>query len=173
MNEGRLDVGVVNTLDAEAFGDPGQRTFRLRATTDSGEVSLWLEKEQMVALGAAVLEILERVPEGNGLAPRPVQSKAQITGEVAAHAGSLALGFDTSQNAFAIEASELWEATLDVQRLLLLANREQLTVIESQVEEIVAAGRPRCPMCGRPMGPDPHFCPPSNGHARVLGKAAE
>src|ERR1039457_3843945 len=55
MTDGRrLNLGVVQQLEAESFGDPGQRTFRLRATTSSGGVDLWLEKEQIVALGAAV-----------------------------------------------------------------------------------------------------------------------
>ena len=167
MNEEGLNLGVVNQLTAESFGEPGQRTFRLRAVTASGEVSIWLEKEQVVALGAAVEQILERVPANQGDIPRPVRQPAQVSGEVVARAGSLSLAFDTTQNAFAIEATELWEATLDVQSLLLLATRDQLASVEEQVDEIVAAGRPRCPMCGTPLTESAHFCPPSNGHARV------
>jgi len=168
MNEGRLNLGVVTGVEAESFGEPGSRTFRVRASTGSGEVLIWLEKEQLVALGQAVDQILERTPESQGASPRPVTAPAEISGEVSAHVGSLALAFDTTQNAFALEASELWEATLDVQRLLVLASREQLVKMVAQIDEIVAGGRPRCPMCGRPLGPSPHFCPPSNGHAHVL-----
>jgi uncharacterized repeat protein (TIGR03847 family) len=169
MTDGRrLNLGVVQQLEAESFGEPGQRTFRLRATTNSGGVDLWLEKEQIVALGAAVERILERVPENQGVSPRPVKAPAQISGEVAAHAGALSIAFDTIQNAFALEASELREATLDVESMLLLATRAQLTGVEEQVGEILAGGRPRCPMCGAPLSPGvAHFCPPSNGHARV------
>lgn len=167
MSEDRLNVGVVTELTAEAFGEPGERTFRLRATTGSGEVSLWLEKSQLVQFGGAIEQILERTPETQGLDPRPVMSSAHVSGEVVAHVGSISLAFDATQNAFALEAADLWEATLDVQTLLLLATRDQLSVVEEQVEEIVAAGRPRCPMCGTPLTQAAHFCPPSNGHARV------
>jgi len=32
--------------------------------------------------------------------------------------------------------------------------------------EVVAQGRPVCPLCGQPMDPDGHFCPRANGHPR-------
>lgn len=168
MNEDQLNLGVVRQLAAESFGEPGQRTFRLKATTPSGEVGLWLEKEQIVALGAAAEQILERIPENQGMEPRPITLPAQISGEVRARVGSMSLAFDQAQNAFVIEASELWEATLDVESLMLLTTRAQLATVGQQVEEIVAGSRPRCSMCSRPLTlGEAHFCPPSNGHARV------
>lgn len=167
MDSGHLNVGVVDELSAEAFGEPGKRTFRLRARTRSGEVGLWLEKEQVVALGNAVQQILERVPQSQGVKPRPVKSSAQVSGEVAARVGALSLAFDTTQNAFAIKVTDLWEATLDVQSMMLLATRSQLASLEEQVQEIVAGSRPRCPMCGSPLTQAAHFCPPSNGHAHI------
>ena len=33
--------------------------------------------------------------------------------------------------------------------------------------QLVVAGRPACPICGRPMDPDGHVCPRSNGHGRA------
>lgn len=164
----RLNLGVVKQFAAEAFGEPGQRTFRLRAQMASGTLGLWLEKEQVVALGTSIEQLLERVPENQGVEPRPVTAPAQISGEVTARAAELTLAFDSIQNAFAIEATELWEATLDVESIVLLLSRPQLVELEEQVSEIVAGGRPRCPMCGRPLTTgEPHFCPPSNGHAHV------
>jgi uncharacterized repeat protein (TIGR03847 family) len=170
MNESRLNLGVVNGLVAESFGEPGNRTFRIRASTESGEMSVWLEKEQLVALGGAIEQILGRLTQDQGVSPRPVLTPAELTGEVVAHAASLSLGFDTTQNAFALEASDLWDATLEVGSVVLLASRKQLVAVETQIDEIVLAGRPRCSMCGRPLDSDPHFCPPSNGHAAILGQ---
>ncbi len=167
MNDRRLNLGLVESLTAESFGEPGSRTFRLLAATPSGEVGLWLEKEQLVALSLAVKRILERVPDPQGMTPRPVTRAAEVSGEVRAKVGSLSLAFDRVQDAFVFEATDLDEATLDVQTLLLLATRGHLSRIQEQVDEIIAGGRPRCVMCGRPMGPGPHFCPPSNGHAHV------
>jgi uncharacterized repeat protein (TIGR03847 family) len=167
MNEGVLNIGVLDTLKVESFGEPGQRTFRVSGTTASGEVSIWLEKEQVVALGAAVEQLLERVGESTGSTPAPHIVPATISGEVSARAGSLSLAFDQSQDAFVLEATDLFDATLDVGTLVLLATRSQVAELEDQVDDIIAGGRPRCPMCGTALTEQAHFCPPSNGHARV------
>jgi hypothetical protein len=29
---------------------------------------------------------------------------------------------------------------------------------------VAAAGRPRCELCGNPIGPEGHVCPALNGH---------
>jgi uncharacterized repeat protein (TIGR03847 family) len=29
-----------------------------------------------------------------------------------------------------------------------------------RTRQVVAAGRPTCPLCGQPMDPDGHLCPP-------------
>ena len=58
MSEAPLSMGVVHNVSAESFGEPGHRTFRLRASTGPGEISIWLEKEQIVALGGAIAQIL-------------------------------------------------------------------------------------------------------------------
>ena len=37
------------------------------------------------------------------------------------------------------------------------------------IVDVVAAGRPRCPLCSRPMEADgQHFCPGSDGHSQLL-----
>ena len=33
-------------------------------------------------------------------------------------------------------------------------------------QELVAAGRPTCAMCGQPIDPEGHFCPRRNGHKK-------
>ena len=39
-----IDLGLVDAVDAEAIGQPGQRTFRLRARAGDQYAALWLEK---------------------------------------------------------------------------------------------------------------------------------
>ncbi len=167
MNERSLHVGVVDSFVAQSFGEPGQRTFRLLATTESGEVSIWLEKEQLAALGEAIEQILERVPDSQGLNPSSAGSTATISGEMSAKAASLSLSFEESQDGFVLRAGDLFEATLHVESLNLLLDREQLISAADEIEQIIAGGRPRCSMCGMPLTEQAHFCPPSNGHARV------
>ena len=40
--------------------------------------------------------------------------------------------------------------------------KAQVQAMVSQASRVVAAGRPICPVCGRPMEPDGHFCPRNN-----------
>jgi uncharacterized repeat protein (TIGR03847 family) len=40
--------------------------------------------------------------------------------------------------------------------------RPQVVALIQRCNELVEAGRPLCPFCGRPNGPDGHFCPREN-----------
>jgi uncharacterized repeat protein (TIGR03847 family) len=161
-----LDLGLVDNFAAQAFGEPGQRTFRLLATAAEGTVSLWLEKEQIVMLASAIGELLERVAPELGSAP---QSGAphNFVGELEVRVGSLGIGFDEASSGFTLEASEL-VAPFDLTRIRLMVSRDQFTVAKTQLDEIVAQGRPRCLLCGRPLTSGPHFCPQSNGHVQAV-----
>ena len=57
------DFGRAELLEPEAIGEPGQRTFRLRVLSGSEAASLWLEKEQLVALTLAIRQLLEQTDE--------------------------------------------------------------------------------------------------------------
>ena len=51
--------GPVIFVGAEAVGIPGQRRFRLKAMAEDGRSAmLWLEKEQLIALGDAIETVL-------------------------------------------------------------------------------------------------------------------
>jgi uncharacterized repeat protein (TIGR03847 family) len=149
----------------ESFGEPGRRTFRIRAETQEGLVSLWLEKEQVVMLGSAVQELLDRVGPPRAAEPR-VDEDSTFVGELEVRVGSLSLGYDSGRDGFTLEASE-FVSPLPVQSIVLTADRRQLEAVREQVDAIVAASRPRCVLCGAPLTSEPHFCPPSNGHAHL------
>jgi uncharacterized repeat protein (TIGR03847 family) len=44
------------------------------------------------------------------------------------------------------------------------ATPAQMRAFSIHAEEVVAAGRPICAMCGEPIDPEGHFCPRKNGH---------
>ena len=48
------------------------------------------------------------------------------------------------------------------------ATRAQMRSLSEHALQVVAAGRPDCPLCGRVIEPDGHFCPRTNGHAFPL-----
>ena len=66
-----IEFGVARGIDAQAFGQPGQRTFRLRIVGAEGQAaSLWMEKEQMQALSLAIKQMLGQL-EYNQEPPPP------------------------------------------------------------------------------------------------------
>ena len=165
MDNRELDLGLVASVHAESFGEPGHRTFRLLARTEAGEVTFWLEKEQLVMLGSAVDEVLRRTPESRGNDPEADSLRA-FRGEMELQVGALAVGFDAEHEGYTIEAGDL-TGPFDLARITLLARREDFERLSREIADIVAAGRPRCVLCGTPLSGEPHFCPPSNGHAAV------
>lgn len=161
-----MDLGPVEAVDAESFGEPGNRTFRLMVRAGQGTVSLWLEKQQVVGLGAAIQELLEQTPEVEE--SREPASQA-FRGEFEVHVGSLGIGHSKARRGFVIEAGD-FETAFDLSSIEFLASRGQVAALLDQIHEIVAAGRPRCVLCGTPLTGEPHLCPESNGHARLTGE---
>lgn len=167
MDNQRLDLGLVDRLRAETFGEPGSRTFRLLAETGNGlgSISLWLEKEQLVVLGSALEQLLERVKPTDGLTPRS-DRLGTFEGELEVRVGSMAVGFNELEGGFEFEVGDLVSDT-GWSGIRVLARRQDIEETKRQIDEIVAGSRPRCVLCGRPLTGEPHFCPESNGHAEV------
>jgi uncharacterized repeat protein (TIGR03847 family) len=46
----------------------------------------------------------------------------------------------------------------------LYVTRPQLRVLARHGSQVVARGRPLCPLCGNPLDPTGHICPAQNGH---------
>jgi uncharacterized repeat protein (TIGR03847 family) len=165
VNDQRLDLGLPVSLDVESFGEPGSRTFRLLAAMAEGSVSLWLEKQQIVMLGSALESLLERVPEGSGNDPES-DVIGSFVGELDVRVGSLSVSYEVERSGFTFEASEL-TSDIPLTAIVLISDRKQIAAMAEQIQKIVSAGRPRCPLCGRPITEGRHFCPESNGHAAV------
>ena len=49
-----------------------------------------------------------------------------------------------------------------------VATRSQMRALSEYALEVVAAGRPNCPLCGRPIDRQGHFCPRTDGHAMPI-----
>lgn len=174
MDDVRYDFKSVTRLEAEALGQPGQRTFRLIAASDRGETAvLWIEKEQLQALGEAIDRLLAQVGprrtrrlDAGPQPPRPVAALLDPP-TVEFKIGQLGLGYDVEENRcllIAHDIEELSEGSSPVLRCLI--SQGQFRHLSEQIASIMASGRPLCPMCGLPLSDSPHFCPPSNGHLK-------
>ena len=59
---------------------------------------------------------------------------------------------------------DLGEDVETPRRVRLWATREQMLSLARHGSSVCAAGRPRCQLCGNPIGPEGHLCPALNGH---------
>lgn len=160
-------------LRAEAIGEPGQRRFRLLAVVGGETFIVWMEKQQLQALGLALEQMLEQLPDvGPELGSTEVPVEFDLETRRQFRAGRMELGYDERNDRLVIVAHDLNEETeaLELEReeaeasFACRLSREQAREVSADAAAVVAAGRPRCSMCGAPMGPDPHVCPQQNGH---------
>jgi uncharacterized repeat protein (TIGR03847 family) len=172
------EFGPVGRLEADAVGPPGRRAFRLLAIRESLSAWLWVEREQLQALAMLIEQLLTGLP---ALDVRSVQQQAaqhppkqasvpSMPPEVEFKVGQLALGFDDSRKQYLLIAHEMEADPTGPARFSCQATRQQLRGLAESIAPLLAAGRPRCPMCEAPIGPAKHVCPRANGHA---ARAAE
>jgi len=184
MSRAAYDFGRVELLDAEAIGKPGRRRFRLIARAHGRTASLWIEREQLQALADALDQLLAQLAGGEVLrtliptqAPETPGAPADFPAQpdVEFQVGELSLGYDEHDNLLAILATPLElvgeeeEGEMRVRRnsepgFAARFSRDQATTLSQHIQGILTSGRPRCTLCGAPLGPEPHACPKQNGH---------
>lgn len=167
----RLVIGTV--------GRPGDRVFYLQARAGDTIVSALMEKEQSAALADKIDEVLDDLMARDGnpfsvpaQAPAALDDREPLDAPVVEQfrVGLLSLGFDPSTAQVVIEAFPLVEDSPE--SLLEPEPAEPGEVLHVRIpvgaarsfckrtREVVAAGRPSCPLCLGPIDPDGHVCRP-------------
>jgi uncharacterized repeat protein (TIGR03847 family) len=169
-----IDFGLVDAVDAEAIGQPGQRTFRLRARSDDSYAALWLEKEQLAQLGRLFSQLLaERSKQRGQPAVLPLEpvgnfpQQAQVDLQVA----RLGLDYDTDQERVVLLADDQTALERgDTPAFRMEIARDHALQVITVIEQTVAGGRPLCPLCHQALEYEGqgHFCPGGNGHSKDL-----
>ena len=82
--------------------------------------------------------------------------------------GTLSVAYDDTEDRIVLQAEELVdeEEAEDPGHARFHLTRAQVVAYCERAAELVASGRPPCPICGQPMDPDGHVCPRSNGHRK-------
>lgn len=162
----RVVVGVI--------GDPGSRAFYLQVRAAQQLVTLALEKQQSAALAEKIDEVLDQLGavEGNpfsvpaGTPLELVDNDPLEPVEVQFRIGAISLGWDATTSQIVIELYPLGEdddeeVPADADEMLLVrVPVGTARAFAKRTREIVAAGRPLCPLCGYPMDPEGHVCTP-------------
>jgi uncharacterized repeat protein (TIGR03847 family) len=175
---------------AGTVGQPGDRTFFLQAREGGRVVSVALEKVQVAVLAERLGALLDEL-DLRGIAD-PTDDEPVVVSEAEAspdaetldeplneafRAGSLTLGWDGGAERVLVEAraqdadgeaidpdddDDEDEDGPDLLRVRMTAAAARTFV--ARASQVVAAGRPPCPLCGAPLDPRGHICPRRNGH---------
>lgn len=159
----------VDGLVPGAVGPPGQRTFYIQVRLGAEVVSFKVEKQQVAAIAdrflrlAAALGAAEPDRDVTGLI-EPVRPEWVVAG--------ISLGVDETAGGITISLDELVEPPdgtdftdedvddlLDAAEATIGISPGQALAFAEVAAELIAAGRPPCRLCGRPMDPEGHACP--------------
>lgn len=161
------DLGRAITLTADAVGEPGNRRFRLMVEAEHGQACLWLEKEQLFQLAIAIQRLLSTM-DVSVTGERTSLPSRSSDGYHEFKVGRLMINEEVRGPILNLlakdeEEDERAEATVGT-----LVDLDQLKALSERALVVCAAGRPRCPLCGTPMGPEGHQCMRTNGYHREL-----
>lgn len=163
-----IELGLARGIDSQAFGQPGQRTFRLRISGSDGEsASLWMEKEQMQALSIAIKQMMAQLEYDADPPPMADVGDFPVVADHDFRVGRMGMGFNASDRTVVLYTFELGagEADEDEPTLRSRLTQQQSASLSVQVDEIISGGRPVCPLCALPMD-EAHACIRSNGHSK-------
>jgi uncharacterized repeat protein (TIGR03847 family) len=159
-----FEMPEVDLLTTGAIGPPGQRVFYLQARQGEHVVSLRLEKTQVAALVTYLDALLADLPSPTEL-PTDLELLEPVVAEWVV--GSLGVSYDEDADRILVLAEELVEEGQEGASARITATRGQIAALAVHGAEVVAAGRPPCPLCGQPLDPEGHMCVRLNGHRQI------
>lgn len=167
-----FDFDAVDRFEVGAVGAPGRREFFLQAIRGSTVVSLKVEKQQVALLADYLDQVLSVQPLPHG----PEATAMGLVEPVLTQwtVGSLMVAVNETAGRIVVVAEELVfddsdddddggddGATPGADARFALT-RNQVEAFVSAARQAVAAGRPPCPLCGRPLDAEGHACPRLN-----------
>ena len=167
MERARHDFGDAVSIDAESIGRPGQRRFRLMVAALGQNAQIWMEKQQLEGIGDWFREIVERLDkdEPDGSADEEPSPFGAIF-DVELLATQIGLGYAEEEHRFALQVFDA-ESRRNNPAFQCRLTRGQCRVLHRKIAQVIAGGRPICPLCEMPIDPEGHVCPRSNGHAKL------
>ena len=167
MPSTKNDLGRAITLTADAVGEPGSRRFRLLVEAQHGGACLWLEKEQLFQLAIAIQQLLstmDATATGEPTSAPPKSGDAYHEFQV----GRLMISEEVRGPILNLLAKDQEDEDSADATVGTLVDIDQLKALSERALAVCAAGRPRCPLCGTPMGPEGHQCVRTNGYHREM-----
>lgn len=181
-----IELEFIDALGVGAVGEPGQRAFYIQARSESAQLTVLVEKEQIALLAVEAVAFLDRIadeyPE-DAIALPPAVAELREPTVPLFRARMIGLGFDPERELVLIELRERADdegddegddeeddepAISDIFRVeddddgyvaRIYATRPQVRAMAAHGAGVVTAGRPRCDLCSQPLDPAGHRCP--------------
>ena len=167
-----IDFGLVDAVDADAVGPPGQRHFRLRARVGDQYASLWLEKEQLIEIGRIFSRLLAERSRQTGRVREKSGSIHSFPEEPQVDFQIARAGFDYNserEHLIFIADEQTADDRASSPTFRMEISRGQAVGFIKNISGLVASGRPLCPLCKSPLEIcEATICPQKNGHSLEL-----
>jgi len=161
-----FEIDSPAVFTAGTVGEPGHRIFYLQAQGDGMVVTLKLEKQQVGALAEYLSGLLADLPTVDGT---NIPTLLDLVGPIIPEwtVGTLKVAWDDLNDRMVLVAEELVteeevEAGVEPATARFRLTREQVAGFVGLSRDLVAGGRPPCPLCGGPLDPEGHACPRLN-----------
>ena len=154
---------TVEMLTVGTLGPKGERAFYLQCVAGGELVSLKFEKQQASALAEYLDRVLRQLPEADAGEPTGSLDMREPVVE-AWTIGAMGIAYDDRADRVILVAEEQVEDpdTAGASARFALS-RAQVSALVSRARAVVAAGRPPCPYCLRPLEPsNADWCPCHN-----------
>lgn len=163
------EMGDLIHVVAEAIGPAGKRTFRLKALNQGGEsASIWMEKEQLAALGEALQNVLKDQDYAHTALPADDLEQEPVfplNADIELRAGQMSMGVDPEQRRIVVTSAEAGAPDdAEPSGVSMAFDYRKGHELSEQIRDVVAAGRRPCPLCSAPLDPEGHVCVRTNGH---------
>jgi uncharacterized repeat protein (TIGR03847 family) len=162
-----FDLPEVRSFAVGTEGPAGERVFFLQAVTDTQVVTLRLEKQQVALLADYLARVVASYDFDEA---EPIEMPALYQPVIPEWiVGSMMVAIDESESRIVVIAEEIVvedesdpdSAPAGSQARFRLT-RAQVDAFVAGAREVIESGRPTCPLCGRPINVDGHFCPRLN-----------
>ena len=161
----------VDAFTTAARGRPGERVFYLQVRQGDTRVTVKCEKQQAAAIAEYLRKVMSDLPTPADK-PLPTTFELREPVETTFVLGPIGLGYDRENDRLLVQLEEIIafdengepdeDELEDRGHVRLLLERGQALAFCEHTEMVVAAGRPSCMFCKRPMDPDGHPCPTMN-----------
>jgi uncharacterized repeat protein (TIGR03847 family) len=173
----RVELGEAELFTATAIGRPGERVFSVHVRTRQQRVTIKCEKQQVAALGEYLMAQLHDLPAPES---EPLAQTLEVgdPGEPFFVLGAIGISYDQDDDRFLLSFQEAVPVDADDEQsaepaettepaepdndVRFTIDRGQAKAFAERAEQLVAAGRPVCMFCGRPIDLDGHACPRMN-----------